>query len=193
MSTFNLDPDNPLSPERGRLLIASPHLDDPYFQRTVILICDHNPEGSFGFVLNRYIEIDLPDLVNSLPTGSGRLSLGGPVENNSLYYLHLLPDLINDSQHVTGSLYLGGDFETITEGLKVGSITDAQVRFFVGYSGWSEGQLEEEISKRSWYVCEAEGLPLMDSHIDNLWQIALRSMGGQFANLAHFPADPKLN
>lgn len=193
MKKFNLDPDNILPPLKGRLLIASPFLEDPYFSRTLIILCDHNDEGSFGFVLNRYIELDLPDLLEHLPETVGRISLGGPVENNSLYYIHTLGDAIPGSVSIGGNIWLGGDFEIITEGIKNETIDSRNVRFFVGYSGWSEAQLEDEIKERSWYVRELNDLPVMDTVRDDLWNEALKGMGKPFANLAHFPADPKLN
>lgn len=180
-------------PAKGRLLIASPFLEDPYFSRTVVLICDHNDEGSFGFVLNRYIELDLPDLIGHLPKAAGRISLGGPVENNSLYYIHTLGNRIEGSQLVEGNIYLGGDFDALTSGMESGDIPAGSIRFFVGYSGWSEGQLESEIDERSWFVRNLEDLPLMATERDDLWNEALRGMGAPFANLAHFPTDPKLN
>lgn len=193
MTDFNLDPDNEMAPGRGRLLIATPFLEDPYFSRTVVLLCDHNDEGSFGFVLNRYIDLDLPDLLSHLPKTTGRISLGGPVENNSLYYLHRLGDAIAGSQHIVDDLYLGGDFEALTDALELGAIEPGRIRFFIGYSGWSEKQLDDEIEQRSWYVRELQGLPVMDTERDDLWNLALLGMGAPFANLAHFPADPKLN
>ncbi len=193
MKNFNLDPDNILPPLRGRLLIASPFLEDPYFSRSLILLCDHNEEGSFGFVLNRYIELDLPDLSEKLPETEGRISLGGPVENNSLYYIHTLGERIPESIHVSGNLFLGGDFDAISAGLADKTIASDQVRFFVGYSGWSEEQLEEEIGKRSWYVRNLSDLPVMDTAREDLWNEALRGMGKPFSDLANFPADPKLN
>lgn len=193
LKKFNLDPDNILPPLKGRLLIASPFLEDPYFSRTLIILCDHNDEGSFGFVLNRYIELDLPDLLENLPETAGRISLGGPVENNSLYYIHTLGDLIPESVHIGGNLYLGGDFRTISDGIGNRTIDSSKVRFFVGYSGWSEEQLEDEIKERSWYVRDLNDLPVMDTVRDDLWNEALKGMGKPFANLAHFPTDPKLN
>jgi putative transcriptional regulator len=182
-----------MAPAKGRLLIASPHLEDAYFSRAVILLCDLNEEGAFGFVLNRYVELNLPDLIKDLPKTAGRISLGGPVENNSLYYIHTLGQAINESLHVEGNIYLGGKFDALTTGLDNGSIAHDEVRFFVGYSGWGEGQLEEEIKQRSWYVRDLNSLSIMDTSRDDMWNEALRSMGGEFANLAHFPSDPKLN
>jgi len=193
LKKFNLDPDNILPPLKGRLLIASPFLEDPYFSRTLIILCDHNDEGSFGFVLNRYIELDLPDLLEHLPETTGRISLGGPVENNSLFYIHTLGDQIPESVHIGGNLFLGGDFEIISKGIENETIDSDEVRFFVGYAGWSEEQLEDEIEERSWYVRNLNDLPVMDTVRDDLWNEALRGMGKPFANLAHFPADPKLN
>jgi len=180
-------------PERGRLLISEPFLEDPYFKRTVILLCDHDKEGSFGFILNKYVDLTLPDILEGLPHLNNRISVGGPVLNTNLYYIHTLGDMVEGSQSVGEGIWMGGDFEQIQSLMLTGMIKADQIRFFVGYSGWSENQLETELEEKSWYVCDAQNIPIMDTTRDDIWSVALREMGGDFANLAHFPSDPTLN
>jgi putative transcriptional regulator len=193
LENFNLKPANILEPAKGRLLIADPFMDDPYFRRTVVLICEHNDEGSFGFVLNKYIDVKLEDLVDDLPNIDGRVSLGGPVQNSNLFFIHKLGDAIDESLELSPGLYMGGDFEQLRDKISLGMVHGDTVRFFVGYSGWGEHQLDGEISQESWYVSAPGELNFMDTESNELWELALRNMGAEFARLAHFPADPSLN
>jgi len=168
-------------------------MGDPYFNRSVILLCDHNEEGSFGFILNKYVEMDLTDVMEDVPEISNRVSVGGPVENNHLYFLHTLGDLLPGSILIAKGLYVGGDFEILRNLLATRSIDENQIRFFVGYSGWGAGQLVEEMQTESWYVSAIDDLPVMDTSRDDLWSLAFKEMGGSFSVLANFPADPSLN
>jgi putative transcriptional regulator len=121
------------------------------------------------------------------------VSIGGPVENNQLYFLHTLGDLLPGSTMISEGLFVGGDFEILQNLLATQSIDENQVRFFVGYSGWGESQLADEIKTESWYVSDINDLPLMDTSRDDLWSLAFKKMGGSFSVLANFPTDPSLN
>ncbi len=190
---FNLHPDNKLSPSKGALLIAEPFMADPYFQRTVVLMCEHDTTGSFGFILNKFVDVPLRELIEDWENNDYRVGLGGPVQASSLYFIHTLGDRIAGSQQVAKGLYMGGDFDAIKDGIENGIFSKDSVRFFVGYSGWSESQLEEELAQKSWYVCPIKDLDLMNTADDQLWKMALQSMGSAFAPLSHFPTDPKWN
>lgn len=190
---MDFKPVNIESPAKGKLLISDPFMGDPYFNRLVILLCEHNQEGSFGFILNKYLDMDLTDVMDDVPDISNRVSIGGPVENNQLYFLHTLGDRLPGSTEIAKGLYVGGDFEILRSLLVAKSINEDQVRFFVGYSGWGEGQLLEEMEEESWYVSDINDLPLMDTYRDDLWSLAFKKMGGSFSVLANFPADPSLN
>ena len=126
---------NNLSPEKGRVLITEPFLEDDYFERSIILLCEHNSDGSFGFVLNNYTELKLQDIVD-FPEFETKISTGGPVSEKHLYFIHTIGDEITDSIHIAGSIYMGGDFEQVKEKIKMGLIRPTQIRFFIGYSGW---------------------------------------------------------
>jgi putative transcriptional regulator len=194
LQNFFERPVNTLDPARGRLLIADPFMDDPYFRRTVVLLCEHNEDSSFGFVLNKYIDADLEDLVDEFPAIEGRVSLGGPVENSNLFFIHNLgPDLVPDGQEILPGLYLGGDFDRLRELVRGGDANMDNVRFFVGYSGWSEHQLDGEIAQEAWYVSELNALPLFDTAAKDLWEQAIRNMGPAFTQLSNYPSDPSLN
>ena len=192
---LNLNPENILAPKKGRLLLSKPFLDDPYFKRTVILLCDHDEDGSFGFILNKFMDPDLSKDFLTMPNLPRELAIGGPVETENIYYIHRFGDQMEGSIHLMSDLYLGGSFEDLKTILKTDNFDLRDIRFFIGYSGWDANQLEEELDLESWYVADSEGIDFMDykENIEDLWSQVLKTMGGDFVNLANFPEDPKLN
>ena len=192
-SILDLDPENGHQPAPGRLLVSEPYLPDPYFRRTVVLLCEHNAEGSFGFVLNRFIDMAIGDLMDDMPPIKSRISIGGPVQSSNLYYLHTLGKHIEGSVAVLDDVHMGGDFDQLRAVLTADPKLAKHVRFFVGYSGWSEGQLEKELGQRSWLVYPADKRRVMNTSLKDLWGDTLRGMGKAFAPLANFPDDPSQN
>lgn len=190
---LELNPQNQVGPGRGRLLVSEPYLPDPYFRRTVVLLCEHNTEGSFGFVLNRFLEMDIGDLMDNMPPIRTRISIGGPVQSGNLYYLHTFGSRIEGSLEVVDSVFMGGDFEQLRSLLATDPKLARHVRFFVGYSGWGEKQLDKELNERSWLVGHANKRHVMNTAMKDLWGDTLRSMGKAYAPLANFPEDPALN
>jgi putative transcriptional regulator len=190
---FALDPKNTFKPERGRLLVSEPYLADPYFRRTVVLLCDHSEEGSFGFVLNRQMDMDVSDLMENLPPLGSRVSIGGPVQSGNLFYLHTLGARIEGSVEVVDGVHMGGDYEQLRAVLATDPKLAKHVRFFVGYAGWGSAQLDKELDERSWLVSRADKRRIMNVRIADLWADTLRGMGKAYAPLANFPEDPSLN
>jgi putative transcriptional regulator len=190
---INLTPKNKLKPERGRLLVSYPLLSDPYFKRTVILLCEHNEEGSFGFVLNKYINIKLSDLLEDIPPFNTKIAVGGPVQTSSLYYIHTLGERIHGSVEVLNGLYMGGDYDDLRQLIMAGEVNQNDIRFFVGYSGWGEKQLDGELEENSWIISEAKADTLMNTNSEKLWRNTLVNMGKEFAILANIPENPELN
>lgn len=184
---------NNLAPKKGRLLITEPFLEGEYFQRAVILLCEHNEEGSFGFVLNNYVNIGL-DSFDGIPEFETRISKGGPVSTKNLYYIHTLGDKLKGSIQVHDNLYAGGDFETLKELIANKEVAHNQIRFFLGYSGWVEKQLEGELKHNSWLVSEIKSVDdIMDSSYENIWNDYMEQQGGKYKAFAHFPKNPALN
>lgn len=190
---LELDPQSTLLPATGRLLISEPYLPDPYFRRTVVLLCDHNAEGSFGFVLNRLTDMGVNDLLENLPVLGAPVGIGGPVQSSNLFYIHTLGTRLQGSRSVVDGVYVGGDFEQLQVMLHADPRLTKHVRFFVGYSGWDKDQLNKELDERSWLVATATKQRIMDVGNDDLWADSLRDMGSSFAPLANFPDDPSLN
>ncbi len=190
---LKFSPDNKVKPTRGSLLLSEPFLNDDYFKRTVILLCEHNDEGSFGFVLNNYLEVPLHTIMPELPDFRTRVSLGGPVKNSNMFYIHSMGDRLKDSLQVSDNIYMGGDFNELKKLSLSGQISEDEIRFFVGYSGWSAGQLQSEIEMRSWFVSEIDEPLIMNSHVDDLWGTFVGRLGTEYAHLANTPPDPSLN
>lgn len=190
---LDLNPDSALAPMRGRLLVSEPYLPDPYFRRTVVLLCAHDQEGSFGFVLNRYIDMDIADIMENMPPISTRVSIGGPVQSGNLYYLHTFGTRVEGSVEVVDGVHMGGDFEQLRSLLATDPRLAKHVRFFVGYSGWGQDQLDKELNERAWLISNATKRHVMNTRMKDLWGDTLRNMGKEFAPLANFPEDPSLN
>ncbi len=190
---LDLNPGNSITPARGRLLVSEPYLIDPYFRRTVVLLCAHDKEGSFGFVLNRFIDMDIADIMENMPPINTRVSIGGPVQSGNLYYLHTFGPRVEGSVAVVGGIHMGGDFEQLRSMLATDPRLGKHVRFFVGYSGWGQDQLDKELNERSWLISPADKRRVMNTKLKDLWGDTLRGMGKAFAPLANFPEDPSLN
>ncbi len=194
MDEIDLHPESKYKPEKGKVLISEPFLNDPYFKRTVVLLCDHEDnKGSFGFILNKPLDIHVSELISEFPDPSIKVGMGGPVEPNSMFYLHARPDLMPESSVVFKDLCLGNDFELLKDLIRDNKITSDDYRFFIGYSGWGENQLKDEMEDKSWIVGSTSIKNILHPRPDKLWSSILKKMGKRFAILANFPEDPSLN
>ena len=177
----------------GTLLIADPFLKDPNFMRTVVCLCEHQKEGSFGFVLNKKYEETIDQLITDLEGFKIPVYYGGPVQQDTIHFLHQYPDIIPDSIKVTDDIYWGGNFETLSALIKTNGIDLSKIKFFIGYSGWSEGQLSEELKEKSWITSPASRNLIFDISFTDVWKESLRSLGGDYELLVNSPIDPQLN
>ena len=178
---------------KGSILISDPFSDDVYFGRSVVLICEHNDEGTFGFVLNNYIDVDLHQLDGNFPNINARISFGGPVSKENLYYIHSFSGITNTLE-IREGLYYGGDFDEITDRIKNAKNPNKEIRFFMGYSGWSPSQLDEEIKNESWITANNISTEdVLDTKLDDLWRICLEKQGQRFQLMTKFPRNPMDN
>jgi putative transcriptional regulator len=177
----------------GKILIAEPFLKDPNFKRSVVLICEHSSEGSIGFVINNEFKHTLSEIVPELPGANWPLYLGGPVETDSLHFLHRIPSLKEESKEIAEGVYWSQDFNAIIPMIKSGEIDGKDIRFYLGYSGWSEGQLEMELDEKTWIVTDGDAAMVFTETPDKTWKNVLKQMGGDFSILANSPMDPQLN
>lgn len=182
-----------IDPGPGILLIADPFLKDPNFLRTVVFLCEHKDEGSFGFVLNRKYENTLDELIPDLENFPLPVFYGGPVQMDTIHFLHQYPEDIPGGMEVMKGIYWGGDFDAVVNVLKNENIDPNKIRFFIGYSGWSNGQLENEMKEKSWLTVEATRKLIFHPNTDEVWKDSLKLLGGDYEMMVNFPIDPQLN
>lgn len=182
-----------ISPAKGTLLIANPFLKDPNFVRTVIFLCEHQEEGTFGFVLNKYFPKTLDELLSSLEQCKAPVYFGGPVQKDTIHFLHQYPDLIPGGEEVLENIYWGGNFESLVVNILSNNIDISKIKFFIGYSGWSAGQLEEEMKENSWLTVKATKKLIFHNDPEAIWKDSLKEMGGEYEMMINFPLDPQLN
>jgi len=161
--------------------------------RTVVFICEHQAEGSFGFVLNKRYEQTLDELIISVDGFPIPVYYGGPVQVDTIHFLHQYPELIPGGKEVMEGVYWGGDFEIITQLVKKNKIDLSKIRFFLGYSGWSEGQLNNEIKEKTWLSVSATQRLVFHPYPDEIWKDSLKHLGGDYEMMINFPIDPQLN
>lgn len=176
---------------KGNILIAQPALYDYTFNRSVIFITDHNEYGSIGFILNKPLNKPVSAYVSELYTKL-QVYEGGPVETHNLYYLHKRPDLISNSEPITNGLYWSGDYDDVRNAINSGLIQDDEIRFYLGYSGWAENQLQNEVNDNAWIVVNEE-VDIFKDWDNNLWKEQLKNLGGEHLIWLNTPADPTMN
>ncbi len=183
-----------VTPHRGDLLISEPFLPDPNFERTVVLICENNQDGSIGFILNKPSMVNLGDVFEEFDYFQKKLLVGGPVQQESMHFLHRSVLDIDDGTKIGEGIYWGGNFEQMKILMQDRRVDPSDVIYFLGYSGWAPGQLEEELSENSWIVSpNATAAQVFDLDPELLWREALKGMGGRYRMFANYPTDPRLN
>lgn len=183
-----------LNPQKGSLLISEPFMLDPRFLRSVILLCEYNTEGSLGFVLNNQTNVRIGQLLESIPNCNFPIYVGGPVAQESLFFVHSRFDLLLSGEEVAPGIYFGGDEEKLIEAIQTDSIKPDELKFFIGYSGWSSGQLDGEIKENSWAVQNKYHHQLIfEGNGELLWKDAIIGLGPKYAHVANFPQSPGLN
>ena len=182
-----------IEPAPGILLIADPFLKDPNFLRTVVFLCEHKEEGSFGFVLNRQYENTLDELIPELEGHKIPVFYGGPVQVDTIHFLHQFPSEIPGGQEVLKGVYWGGDFDAVVNLLKKEDIDTNKIRFYIGYSGWNGGQLEEEMTEKTWLTVKANRKLVFHTDHSAIWKDSLKHLGGDYEMMVNFPIDPQLN
>jgi putative transcriptional regulator len=174
-------------PKTGQVLLADPFLEDPYFKRAVILLCEHNQQGSIGFILNRNMELPLEEVLQDFPDIHSTINYGGPVETDSLHYVHNVGEILDGSVKVMNGIWWGGDFEKLKFLIRTELVKPENIRFYLGYSGWSTGQLDEELESGSWMVAPMDSNYLFNSEQDNLWNTIMFNKGDHYEIISDIP------
>ena len=181
-------------PTKGKLLVAEPSIiGDISFNRSVILLANHDHEGSVGFILNKPLLCTLEDLV---PEASSAMKIynGGPVEQDSLYFIHKVPDIIPDSIEISSGIYWGGDFNIVIELLRLRLIAEDEIRFFLGYSGWDYMQLDHELDSQSWIVVDnIYKKDIITCAVPDFWRKNMIELGGDYPIWSNAPENPVYN
>jgi putative transcriptional regulator len=179
---------------KGKLLIAEPFMPDFYFKRAVLLVADYSPiDGSFGLIINKKTEYTIDQISNDFNDLKSEVYLGGPVQTNSLFYLHRRGDLITDSMEISKGVFWGGDFEKLKYLLNEKIMSENDIRFYLGYAGWTPSQLDKEISEKSWLISNIHEKDVFDPNPNELWNRSIQKMGDSFRHWLNFPTNPQWN
>ncbi len=184
---------NKISPKKGRLLLSEPYLADPNFERTAILLTEHNEDGSVGFILNKPSESRVSEVMEDLKGLDAQIFIGGPVQQDTLHFVHRYAGL-QDAIEIEEGIYWGGNFEQLLTMKNTGQLLITDIKFFLGYSGWSPNQLQEELKLNSWIVSDRVSDDLIFETLpDQMWKKAMQGLGGRFTVYSNYPADPRMN
>jgi putative transcriptional regulator len=184
-----------LEPKTGRVLISDPFLRDPNFSRTVVLLTEHSEEGTVGFVLNNPIDLALNSVLKDKQLPKQTVFQGGPVELNTLHFIHSLGQIVPDSQQISRGIWWGGDFEEALKLIRSNTELIDHFHFYLGYSGWGEGQLDDELKEDAWLVSDINSDQIFKRDVTSpeLWKELMNGLGGEFKYLSNSPIDPQLN
>ncbi|RKS03721.1 MULTISPECIES: YqgE/AlgH family protein [unclassified Flavobacterium] len=180
--------------QKGQLLIAEPSIiGDLSFNRSVILLADHNEEGSVGFILNKPLKYTIKDLLPEI-NAKFKIYNGGPVEQDNLYFIHNVPHLIPNSIEISNGIFWGGDFELTKDLINNGLLKKKNIRFFLGYTGWDSEQLETEMQSSSWILTKNiyENKILGKASV-HFWKEKIIELGGEYLIWSNAPENPILN
>ena len=171
----------------GKVLLAEPFMFDSNFKRSAILLCEHNEEGSIGFIMNKELDMRVDELIGDFPEFDSKVFFGGPVQTDTIHYIHNVGNLLEDSVKVVPGVWWGGDFDKLKSLIANKLVNPENIRFFVGYSGWSEGQLSDEMEWGSWVVADMFANYLFKSHPKKLWKQIMNNKGDVFSVIAQMP------
>ena len=184
-----------IKPAKGTALISEPGLNDPFFKRSVVLLVEHNDKiGTIGFILNKIIDVNISEVMNDFPISSCKplIMMGGPVNTDSLYFIHTLGDTIPGSMPICNSVYWGGDFDVLKSLFSLGKIKEGQVKFFIGHAGWESGQLLDELNHESWVVVNLNDDDIILNNAQ-LWRKVVIRLGNKYKTWMNYPENPHLN
>jgi len=184
---------NNVEPLQGTSLVSMPLLNDSYFARSVVYLTENNEKGSFGFILNKPSKHKLHELMSDFPVSDFPVFIGGPVGSDTIHFIHTAGDQIADAIPVSSNIFWGGSLDSVRELIKKNMLKPKDIRFFLGYSGWSPNQLNEELQKDSWLVQTLKAPSIFSTDQEDIWEEALASLGGKYKAWVNIPSNPILN
>lgn len=173
----------------GTILLSQPFMTDPHFKRAAVLLCEHTEDGSLGFILNKPINMKVEQLLSEFPEFPAKVYYGGPVATDTLHYVHDRGDILDDSVEVAPGVFWGGHFDKLKFLIESKLILADNVRFFIGYSGWSAGQLKEEMGTGSWVTANVDPNYVFQSSTKTLWKKIMEDQGDSLSIIAQLPDD----
>lgn len=182
-----------LPPKSGLLLLSEPFMQDNNFKRSVILLCEHNKDGSFGLILNKKTEYKIGEFVPEFDLLDAPVFFGGPVQPNTLHFVHIYGDFLIHSMPINEDVFWGGDFEQLKELVAQGLIDPDGIRFFMGYAGWTNEQLQDEVDGNDWIVAQPTYEYIFHDKHNTIWQEIMIDLGGKYTEMAYYPESPLLN
>lgn len=183
---------NKVPPKKGSILVSEPYSGDMFFQRSVVLLVEHNKSGTVGFILNKPFSKTISKVTDYFGSFDAKVNIGGPVGNQNLYYLHTMGEKIAGSVPVQQDLFWGGNFSDIKLLAKDGLLDESDIKFFLGYSGWDAGQLASEIKKDYWLVSSCKTSEIM-ADANDIWRSVLGRMDSRYKVWSNFPVNPDSN
>ncbi len=179
--------------EQGKVIVAEPFLHDPYFKRSVVLFVEHSKQGTMGFVINSPSNIKVCDAIKDFPKVDLPVFLGGPVDNDIIFYIHTLEKEIPNSTKIRSGIFWGGDFSSVQQLAKENKLNNNNIRFFMGYAGWGPSQIREEMKKNSWFCFPCKKEYVFFNSPRQLWGKILKDNNSPFSVLSNFSDTPSLN
>ena len=178
----------------GDLLIAEPSIfGDLNFHRSVVVLVDYKTEGYIGFIINKVLPYPIKDIVSEIKVVLPLFS-GGPVEEDCLFFIHNVGHLIPESEKISENLFWGGNIEKAIALVNSKIISEKEIRFFLGYSGWSKNQLEQEIETESWVVIKNKyASKILEVNPNYFWKNQMIALGGKRLVWANSPENPHHN
>lgn len=183
-------------PEKGTLLVSEPMMGDSNFSRSVVLILEKDSsQGYIGLILNKQTNLTMGDMISNWEKGKDVVLFdGGPVDPGRLFMIHTLGEQIPGAHEVIPGIWVGGDLKEIAKYIQNGGELDGKMRFFLGYSGWTSGQLEEEIRKKAWAVQpDVEPEVILSGGGEQYWRAEVERLGDDFRSWLIVPRNPNLN
>ena len=180
--------------EKGSFLVASPEIDSGVFNRAVIIVCENCSAGSFGLMINKRLDLNLPEgiiNVKGLVNPEVAICAGGPLQTNQMMLLHNSDKIPDQTLTLLDNVFLGGDLPFLQEA--AADEKGPAVRLCFGYTGWSAGQLEREFLDGVWFVTPGNYKHIFETPADKVWNAVLQEMGGKYASLSMIPEDLLLN
>ncbi len=178
---------------KGKILLSEPFMVDNNFKRSAVLLVDHEVDGSVGYILNKKLDVRLNDILANFPDLDMPVYYGGPVQQDSIHYIHNIGELLDNSKQVANGVYWGGDFEKLKFLVQSELVKPHNIRFFVGYSGWSEGQLEEEMELGSWLLADLHANYVFKENPEELWRSIMERKGTNYEVIAQLPDGSFMN